>query len=150
MSCCDCSPLSERRLSVLCMLFSLWCPVGSVCKEQAKRATSQHCCNAEVMCSRNVISRPSLHDYSHLQSVDRRAGVTVTVEICIQEDLCSKLRRYILTNVYPGFPQYLLAKTGLIPRLDHDCFLQNPFQFTIHESSYHPMLQSFDTHSVVK
>jgi hypothetical protein len=33
---------------------------------------------------------------------------------------------------YVGFPQFLKANAGIVPQLDHDCFLPNPFQFISH------------------
>jgi hypothetical protein len=44
----------------------------------------------------------------------------------------------VFTGVLRGFTQhYLQANSGILPRSGHDHFLQNAFQFTIHQSSYH-------------
>jgi hypothetical protein len=47
-----------------------------------------------------------------------------------------------LINVSRGFSQLLQANGGIEPRLGHEFFLPNPYQFTIHQSSYHPTLCS--------
>jgi hypothetical protein len=41
---------------------------------------------------------------------------------------------------FPGFPQPVHAKTGVIPVSNHDRFLPNFFQLIIHQSSYRSML----------
>jgi hypothetical protein len=57
----------------------------------------------------------------------------------------------ILSEVFCGFPQSLRVKANIIPRLDHDRFLTNPFQcIIIHKSSYHPTIYSLDTERVIK
>jgi hypothetical protein len=33
---------------------------------------------------------------------------------------------------FHGFPKSLQQKAGIVPRIDHDDFLQNPFQFISH------------------
>jgi hypothetical protein len=49
-----------------------------------------------------------------------------------------------------GFPQSLQANAGLLPRTGHDHLLPNPFQFNIHESSYHLTQCSLDTEAFEK
>jgi hypothetical protein len=39
------------------------------------------------------------------------------------------------TEVLRGFPESLQANAGIVPQLNNDCFLPNPFQFIIHQSS---------------
>jgi hypothetical protein len=54
----------------------------------------------------------------------------------------------MLTEVR-GFLQSLQTNAGIVPRLGHNRFLPNPFQFIIHDSSYYPPLYSLDTERVV-
>jgi hypothetical protein len=42
------------------------------------------------------------------------------------------------------------ARAGVVPRLNHDRFLQNPFQIIIHPSSIHLTLHKLATECVVK
>jgi hypothetical protein len=42
----------------------------------------------------------------------------------------------ILTEIFGCFPQFLQENAITEPRLDHDCFLPNYFQFIVHESRY--------------
>jgi hypothetical protein len=53
-------------------------------------------------------------------------------------------------QVFGGFPQPFQENSGILPRLDHNSFLPNPYQFTIHQASYHCTLYSIDIKSVVK
>jgi hypothetical protein len=41
----------------------------------------------------------------------------------------------ILAAIFCGFLRFLWIHTGIISRLDHDRYLQNPFQFIIHQPS---------------
>jgi hypothetical protein len=46
-----------------------------------------------------------------------------------------------LTDVFRGFPQFLLANAGIVPsKLGYDRFLPNPFQFIIHLPPFHSTL----------
>jgi hypothetical protein len=56
----------------------------------------------------------------------------------------------ILTASFRGFPQFLHTNTGIISRLGHDRFPQNPFQFIIHQTSDNSTLYSMFQKSMVK
>jgi hypothetical protein len=43
----------------------------------------------------------------------------------------------ILIEVFVVFISYYQENTAKVPRVDHDPFLPNPFQFIMHHSSYH-------------
>jgi hypothetical protein len=48
----------------------------------------------------------------------------------------------ILMDLFCGIPQSLQANDRIVPWLNHECFLPNPFQFIIHQSPYHSMIHS--------
>jgi hypothetical protein len=52
----------------------------------------------------------------------------------------------LLKEVFGDFPQSLQANARIIPRIDHDCLLSNPFQIIIISS----VALYLDTESVVK
>jgi hypothetical protein len=52
--------------------------------------------------------------------------------------------------VVVGSSQSPQANAGLVPQLGHDCFLLNPYQFYIHQSSCHSILCSLDIDSIIK
>jgi hypothetical protein len=45
---------------------------------------------------------------------------------------------------------FLQTNSGIVPQLDHDCIIPDPFQFVIHLSSYHLTVYSLAADSVVK
>jgi hypothetical protein len=45
-----------------------------------------------------------------------------------------------LIEVYRGFPQTLHVNVWILPSPDDGCFLPNPFQVTVHQSSYYSTL----------
>jgi hypothetical protein len=56
---------------------------------------------------------------------------------------------YILNEVFRGFPKFPGANAGVIFRIRHDGFPPRPFLFIIHITSYHLMLYSVATDSIV-
>jgi hypothetical protein len=59
-------------------------------------------------------------------------------------------RPAILAYVLCGLPQSLQENSEIVPRLGHDTFFLNAFQFTIYLSSYLLVLYVVDTDSVAK
>jgi hypothetical protein len=49
----------------------------------------------------------------------------------VREVVCLDLS--VVTEIFRGSPQFLQANGGIVPRLDHDRFLANPFRF-VHQS----------------
>jgi hypothetical protein len=56
----------------------------------------------------------------------------------------------ILIDVHHGFLQSFKTNVGIVLQLGHVYVLPNPFQFIIHQSSYHAIIYGLDTDSVVK
>jgi hypothetical protein len=68
-----------------------------------------------------------------------QGGMAVTLRLFIWEMMGSNIGQVTgySDRTIRGPPEYLKAKAGKGPRLDHDCFIQKYFQFTIHQLSYH-------------
>jgi hypothetical protein len=87
--------------------------------------------------------------YSITISWRRYIYVATMLQTCIQEVFGSNLDWDTWHVSYLWFSVVLLS-FGIIPRLGHDRFLPNHFQFIIHRSPHQPRLCSPDTNSVVK
>jgi hypothetical protein len=83
---------------------------------------------------------------------NKQVGSAVMLQTHIQEVFGLNLRGTpaTLTEVCHGFRQSLQANTGIVYQLGHDCFLPNPFKFTIHLSPYHSTLYSLATDGAIK
>jgi hypothetical protein len=75
--------------------------------------------------------------------------VAVTLQPCIRVVLSSNLGLdagpTILTEVLRGFLRSFQANAGIVPRLRHNSFLPNSFQFIIRQSPYHSTSYSLDS-----
>jgi hypothetical protein len=102
--------------------------------------------------------RPSLPSY-HLMSlnasqriISELGGLRAKLYTRMEEVLGSSLGRDTgyLDCSFSWFSQSLQANAGTVPRLDHNCFPPNPFQFIFYLSSCHPTLHNIDTEDAVK
>jgi hypothetical protein len=59
---------------------------------------------------------------------------------CTASDLYSGVTRFESRPGDSSSSSLLLINSAIVPRLGHDRFLQNPFQLTVQESSYHSTL----------
>jgi hypothetical protein len=82
---------------------------------------------------------------SHLcqDKMNRQVGVAVMLYTCIGRCFVwiSAGTQVILTEILCCMLT-LHTNIRIVPRLGHDCFLPNPFQFIVHQTSHHLMLQS--------
>jgi hypothetical protein len=70
---------------------------------------------------------------------------------CIQEVLRIAARSLAIpTEDFSGCPLFIQANARIMPLVDHGCFLQNPFKFSIHHC-YHLTLCGINkiTHKIV-
>jgi hypothetical protein len=80
-----------------------------------------------------------------------QVNIAVTLQTCIQEVLGSNSSRdtgYLV--IFRFILQRFQENSGIVPRLSHDRFLSNAFQFIIHHPFHHPMPYILDTSSIVK
>jgi hypothetical protein len=57
----------------------------------------------------------------------------------------SRTEHRLSSQRFRGFRRFLQPNSRIVPRLGHELFLPNPFQFIIHHSLNHSALHSLDT-----